>query len=463
MSDVSDLVSAARLAPVVVIGGGIAGLVTAYECAKIGMPVTVLESRADLGGAIRTITVEGARAEAGAVAFAPDGAVAELLTALRADEPDLALETVAGTRAGRLTTSPRGLVPLPDGVLGIPGSPFLAEVVSLIGWSGAWRAYLDRLRPPLTIGHERALGPLVRRRMGPKVVDRLVAPVTRGEIGLDPDAVDVELAAPRLNAALTRQGSLSGAVSEILEADAEPERVTLQDGMSTLIAALARRIVELDGEIVTGAEVMAIRRSGGRFVVDSTVEADGREHAAAVVIVATDEGPARRLLAGHVEVPAAAVPQRLATVTATVTGGDAWQDGVYPRPGDSELVVIDDLTTQWGAGIDGARVVRARLTVAADATEAEVARVVGAEITRLLNTTVRATQVEFFAGAPHREQLGFAASAARMRAAVRAVPRLTAVGAWLTGAGLDATVTDAIQAAERVRREVLFGDALPDA
>jgi hypothetical protein len=39
-----------------------------------------------------------------------------------------------------------------------------------------WRAYLDRLRPPLTIGRERSLGALVRSRMGARLRDRLVAP-----------------------------------------------------------------------------------------------------------------------------------------------------------------------------------------------------------------------------------------------------------------------------------------------
>ena len=67
--------------------------------------------------------------------------------------------------------------------------------------------------PSLTIGKERSLGRLVRTRMGDLVLDRLVAPVTSGVYSADPDDIDVELAAPGLNAALTRTGSLSGAVA----------------------------------------------------------------------------------------------------------------------------------------------------------------------------------------------------------------------------------------------------------
>ena len=102
-----------------------------------------------------------------------------------------------------------GAAPLPKGgVLGIPDNPFADDVRRVIGWRGAWRAYLDRLRPPLTIGHERSLGRLVRTRMGAAVLDRLVAPVTTGVYSSHPDDIDVDVAAPGLNSALTRAGSL---------------------------------------------------------------------------------------------------------------------------------------------------------------------------------------------------------------------------------------------------------------
>src|SRR5690606_30153615 len=97
----------------------------------------------------------------------------------------------------------------------------------IIGWGGAWRAYLDRLRPPLTIGQQRNLGALVRGRMGERVVDRLVAPLTAGRHGLTPDEVDVEIAAPGLNSALTRTGSLAGAVAQVRGSGDAPGYETL--------------------------------------------------------------------------------------------------------------------------------------------------------------------------------------------------------------------------------------------
>src|SRR5690606_30249852 len=112
--------------------------------------------------------------------------------------------------------------PLPKGgVLGIPAVAFAKDVVRIIGWRGAWRAYTDRMRPLLTIGQERSLGRLVRTRMGDLVHDRLVAPVTAGVYSANPDDIDVDIAAPGLNAEMSASGSLSGGVANLLGRRAE--------------------------------------------------------------------------------------------------------------------------------------------------------------------------------------------------------------------------------------------------
>ena len=44
--------------PVVIVGGGIAGLSAAYELAKANVPYTIVEQRPRLGGVIQTERVE---------------------------------------------------------------------------------------------------------------------------------------------------------------------------------------------------------------------------------------------------------------------------------------------------------------------------------------------------------------------------------------------------------------------
>ncbi|HZK59878.1 MAG TPA: FAD-dependent oxidoreductase, partial [Cryobacterium sp.] len=159
---------------VLVIGGGVAGLVAARACAHVGLSVTVLEATDAVGGAVAAHEVAGLTLDSGAESFAVRGnAVAEFVAGL-----GLADEVVAPNPAGAWLHLPANgsgavSVPLPKaGVLGIPASPLADDVRRVIGWGGAWRAYLDRLMPVLTIGREHSLGDLVRKRMGRRGAER---------------------------------------------------------------------------------------------------------------------------------------------------------------------------------------------------------------------------------------------------------------------------------------------------
>ena len=65
------------------VGGGVAGLVAALECAKVGLRVTLLERRDAIGGCVGRIELDGLTLDSGAESFATrGGAVAELLEQL---------------------------------------------------------------------------------------------------------------------------------------------------------------------------------------------------------------------------------------------------------------------------------------------------------------------------------------------------------------------------------------------
>ena len=55
---------------VVVIGAGVAGLVSARECARKGLRVVVLDAAATPGGFVATHEVDGIRLDSGAESFA---------------------------------------------------------------------------------------------------------------------------------------------------------------------------------------------------------------------------------------------------------------------------------------------------------------------------------------------------------------------------------------------------------
>src|SRR5690606_15064284 len=128
-------------------------------------------------------------------------------------------------------------------VLGIPTVPLAAENLRLLGSGGATRAYMDRVTPLLTVGKTRSLGVLVNRRLGRKARERLVEPQVRERFGVAADDVDVAVAAPGLNEALSRAGSLSAAALAYLERfEASETMIEPADGWDALVRATLGRL-----------------------------------------------------------------------------------------------------------------------------------------------------------------------------------------------------------------------------
>lgn len=262
-ADAAEPVVERRTADVVVVGGGVAGLVAALECAKVGLRVILLERREAIGGCVGRIELDGLTLDSGAESFATrGGAVAKLIESL-----GLADDVESPNPAGAWLVWPGSggrpdAAPLPrTGVLGIPANPLGDDVRRIIGWGGAVRAYSDRLMPILKIGRAHSLGRLVRQRMGDAVLDRLVTPISAGVYSTNPDDLDLDVVAPGLNEAMTRAGSLSGGVGQLVEERRAGGAVQgLRGGMHRLVDALAAQAERFGVEVITGAEATDLER-----------------------------------------------------------------------------------------------------------------------------------------------------------------------------------------------------------
>ncbi|MGN6219893.1 MAG: protoporphyrinogen/coproporphyrinogen oxidase [Microbacterium sp.] len=500
-----DLVAHARETRVVVVGGGIAGLAAAWECAKVGMAVTVVEASTRLGGVIGTVETSGLRLDVGATCWSTRGAAVRALV----DEvlPDAVVVRPRDDSAW-IAGLPKGVAaPLPhDTLLGIPANPWDEGVRRIIGWGGTWRAYLDRLRPPLTIGTERSLGRLVAGRMGEKVRDRLVAPLSVDRFGLTPDEVDVEVVAPGLNPALTRTGSLGGAVAELLT-DAPAATVEgLDGGMPQLVAALHAGLVDRGAVVHTGTRATGLVRDGERWTVvlaggqiprgdrapaqlvdgerdQAPLSAVGSEAVPAglsadAVIIATDEAAARDLVGRALDDPAfaaatpAGVAREVVTLVVDAPPLDTAPRGahVHAVPGSGAATGLVHETARWewlarDAG-PGRHVLRVAFgapgvepaTAGLDDTAAftlaarEASALLGVPVQRIV-----AAHRDRFTLVPPVSARGQRERAEAARATVAKARGVAVVGAWVAGSGLAQVVADAHAEADRLRRGALWG------
>ena len=271
-----------KMPRVIVVGAGIAGLTIARDLARGGMNVTLLEKSDRVGGKVARHTVAGIELDSGAESFATrKGTVAayaaELAIGNRIRQPNAAGAWLQPAQ-GHARPLPRA------SLLGMPGTPLAADVISVVGSMGALRAQLDGLMPGFVGSRERNLGALVRLRMGRAVLDKLVTPVVVGIHSTHPDALDVDVVAPGLRTALLETGSLAAAVRTLRGAASAGSAISgLAGGMFELVEALSADLYRWGATVRTGCEVSEVH-------ADAVVLAEGTRLEADIVVLATTLG-----------------------------------------------------------------------------------------------------------------------------------------------------------------------------
>lgn len=274
-----------------IIGAGIGGLAAAWELARAGRRVIVLESKPQVAGVIGSEVVDGFLLEQGPnsfTSFPPD--IMELL-----DQVGLRERTIE-----RPMREHDRFIWRDGGLRKVPGQALrFGEKVR------AFAGLVKYVPPPkgdLTVGE------YFRQRVGDAVVDNMLRPFLAGVYAADADRVSFEATLPKIFEMVHGQGILGVPVARRvvqMMSRARQDRkagkkeigkslVSFPDGLREMPEAMARAIEERGGIVRAGVKPL-LRREEGQWLVEM---GDGVAEAPRVVL-ATEAWSAAELLAPH--------------------------------------------------------------------------------------------------------------------------------------------------------------------
>jgi oxygen-dependent protoporphyrinogen oxidase len=302
---------------VVILGGGIAGLATAFRRTSPGETL-VLEGAPRAGGSIRTIREDGFTLECGPNTLRTTEAAERLLADLGL-EPDVVIADGKAPRWIVRGGSPRAVVPGPAALFN--------KVFTIAGKLRLLKEPFVAPRPASL--EDESVHSFFARRFGEEAAVYGAGPMVSGVYAGDPHALSMRSAFPRLWEAEGAAGSVVRGLLRKKEkkcGGAAPARhrartLTFSGGLSTLIETLQSRLSERPGfRLETNAAAVAIEGPrlpappGRRWTVRT---ADGRSFDADV-LVSTLSAPATARLLGDVltrsAAALAAVPSSPVTV-----------------------------------------------------------------------------------------------------------------------------------------------------
>lgn len=474
---------------VVVIGGGIAGLVTAYTVhrERPDWDVLLFEKSDRLGGNIRTDRHQGFLIDAGPDSFIRTKPEAfELCKELGIDGELIGTEEAARhvyiAHGGKLELLPGGMaLAIPTRVEPLLRTPLLSRA-----------AKLRILAEPVTRAgksiEDESIFEFFSRRIGPEGAARLAAPLLAGIYAGDASELSIRATFPQLVELEQKYGSLlKGLLVQELgrqarqvksvrlldiyrwlsrsgEARAASPFLSFENGMQTLVDALQRAIPE--SSIRLRAEVKTVRPlEAGGFVV----EVDREAISADALVVAAPAHAAASLLEGS------KIAGELARIryesTATVffalersrVAHSLEGFGFIVPPGEGGLLAGTWVSSKWRnrapqggvlvrAFVGGARDPRRAL----DSTDSEIVTFARSELERLMGPLgkMHFARVYRYRNASPQPVVGHLALLARIRALASETRGLHVVGAAYDGVGIPDCVRQARSAAHTVVQEL---------
>jgi oxygen-dependent protoporphyrinogen oxidase len=300
--------STPELLRVAIIGGGLAGLTTAYELVRrtridfLPLEIRLYEAENRLGGTIRTEAVRGFRLEHGADSISTVNTAGLRLVV----ELNLQSELIpAHIERGVVIWWDDRCHPMPPGLSRLGGSTLRAlRSNTLLSAGGKLRVGLERFAPRRPLRSEETIEAFVARRFGRQMLERVGDPLLAGLLCGDPAELSVDYTFPDLVRLERRHGSVSKGLrrsagerngSDPAPFPGVPRKITrspavsFRNGMQTLVDAVAGAIRRSDTEALhVGRRVTRLRPMGdplgaAAYAVDTD---DGESWVADICVLA---------------------------------------------------------------------------------------------------------------------------------------------------------------------------------
>ena len=260
---------------VVIIGGGISGLSTAWYLAKyaqqnnLDLEYTVLEKSSRWGGKILTETIDDFGDAPFIVEAGPDSFLTQKPWALQLAK-ELGLdEYLLGTNDKKrhvFVLNKGKPVILPDGVMLIVPTKFMPFALSpLISPLGKLRMLLELIIPRKKDDVDESLASFVKRRLGTEALEKIAEPLMSGIYNAESDKQSILATFPRFRAIEKKHGSLIRGMIQARRsrnsATASSDKkqsafVSFYEGTEKIIDAL---VPQLDGNLCLNIQIDSIQ------------------------------------------------------------------------------------------------------------------------------------------------------------------------------------------------------------